>query len=151
MTGYGAQDAHQNLEQGTNSQEEHGHWDGSSHFYFGELSWGPSSLCLLQVTVVYFLIHAPPSPTPGFPPTLSFPHHPSFYSRHQAQISIRHQLLHLVRVFVVLFFLIKSGIKLNAMRGMQDLSLQPGIKPTPLPMEAWSLNHWTAGGVLEQF
>ena len=49
------------------------------------------------------------------------------------------------------FFLIKSGIKLNAMHGMQDLSLQPGIKHTPLPMEAWSLNHWTAGGVLEQF
>ena len=50
-----------------------------------------------------------------------------------------------------IFFLIKSGIKLNAMHGMQDLSLQPGIKHTPLPMEAWSLNHWTAGGVLEQF
>ena len=28
------------------------------------------------------------------------------------------------------------------------LVLQPGIEPTPLAVEAWSLNHWTAREVL---
>ena len=34
--------------------------------------------------------------------------------------------------------------------GMQDLSLQPGIEPVPMPaaVEAWSPNPWTSWEVL---
>ena len=33
---------------------------------------------------------------------------------------------------------------LAVLRGMQDRSSQPKIKPEPLAVEAGSLNHWTA-------
>lgn len=54
---------------------------------------------LLQVPVAHFLPPSRPSLTPGFPLSLSFHHHLSFYSRHQARISVRHWLLHRVYVF----------------------------------------------------
>ena len=41
----------------------------------------------------------------------------------------------------ILFFFLNF---LAVLRGMQDLSSQPKIKPEPLAVEAGSLNHWTA-------
>ena len=32
---------------------------------------------------------------------------------------------------------------------MWDLSFQPQVKPTPLAVEVWSLNHWTTQEVPE--
>lgn len=73
LTGYGTQAAHQNLEQGANSQEEPGRWDGSSHLHFQESSWGPSSLC--PFASPHGPLSAPFSalPHPRFPPKSLLP------------------------------------------------------------------------------